>query len=453
MRLSNSIGSAVSAIILGASSVRAIDFNPDDDAFIKKAASTVAYGMVSYYTGNNTGDVPGNLPSPYYWWEAGAMFGALIDYWYYTGDTTYNEITTQAMLFQVGDDENYMPSNQTKTEGNDDQGFWGLAAMSAAEVNYPNPPSSKPQWLALAQAVFNVQAPRWDNQNCNGGLRWQIFSFNNGYDYKNSISNGCFFNIAARLGKYTGNTTYTDWAEKAWTWIEGVNLLNSTSYHVYDGADISDNCTTINNLQWSYNAGVYLLGSATMWNITESDKWKTRTQGVIDSLDLFFKDDIMYEAACEPSGNCNNDQRSFKAYLARWMAATTKVAPWAADQLLPRIRTSAIAAAKTCTGGDDGQQCGMKWYTGAFDKNLGVGEQMSALEVIQSNLIKNVEGPLTNSTGGTSKGDSAAGTTGSGDTLVSWTPITTGDKAGAGILTLLIIAGMLGGAWWLIVGE
>ena len=40
---------------------------------IKQAASTVAYDMMKYYTGNNTGDIPGNLPNPYYWWEAGAM--------------------------------------------------------------------------------------------------------------------------------------------------------------------------------------------------------------------------------------------------------------------------------------------------------------------------------------------------------------------------------------------
>jgi hypothetical protein len=33
---------------------------------IKEAASVVAYGLVKYYTGNNTGDTPGNLPDPYY---------------------------------------------------------------------------------------------------------------------------------------------------------------------------------------------------------------------------------------------------------------------------------------------------------------------------------------------------------------------------------------------------
>ena len=70
---------------------------------------------MSFYTGNNTGDVPGNLPSPYYWWEAGAMFGAMVQYWYYTGDSTYNTEVKQALLHQIGDDDDYMPANQSKS--------------------------------------------------------------------------------------------------------------------------------------------------------------------------------------------------------------------------------------------------------------------------------------------------------------------------------------------------
>lgn len=49
------------------------------------------------------------------------MMGALIDYWYYTGDTKWNDITQQGLLFQIGDGNAYMPPNQTMTEGNDDQ--------------------------------------------------------------------------------------------------------------------------------------------------------------------------------------------------------------------------------------------------------------------------------------------------------------------------------------------
>ena len=238
--------------------------NVDIDS-VKAAAKQVAWDMVHFYTGNNTGDVPGNLPQPYYWWEAGGMFGTLLDYFYYTGDDAYNDITTQALLFQVGPENNYMPPNQTKTEGNDDQAFWAMAVMSAAEQKFPNPPANQPQWLALAQAVFNLQADRWDTQYCGGGLRWQIYTFNNGYNYKNSISNGCFFNIAARLAVYTGNQTYADWAEKVFTWEHASGLM-SDDYHFFDGAHTTLNCTDINRVQWTYNAGVFLLGAASMYN-------------------------------------------------------------------------------------------------------------------------------------------------------------------------------------------
>lgn len=169
------------------------------------------------------------------------------------------------MLFQTGPDNDFMPPNQTKSEGNDDQSFWGLAAMSAAEVTFPNPPDTDPQWLALAQAVFNSQALRWDNTTCNGGLRWQIFTFNTGYNYKNSISNGCFFNMAARLGAYTQNETYFDWADKMWDWVEAVGLM-SPQYDFWDGTNDLLNCSQMNHIQWTYNAGVFMLGSAVMWN-------------------------------------------------------------------------------------------------------------------------------------------------------------------------------------------
>ena len=72
--------------------------------------------MMNYYKGNLTGAPVGLLPDPYYWWEAGAMFGQMIEYWYYTGDTTYNDVVMQGMLAQIGPNNDYMPPNQTKTE-------------------------------------------------------------------------------------------------------------------------------------------------------------------------------------------------------------------------------------------------------------------------------------------------------------------------------------------------
>ncbi len=74
-----------------------------------------------------------------------------------------------------------MPPNQTKDEGNDDQVFWAFAAMSAAELKFPPPPEGSASYAAMAQAVFNLQAGRWDPSTCGGGLRWQINPLNRGY--------------------------------------------------------------------------------------------------------------------------------------------------------------------------------------------------------------------------------------------------------------------------------
>lgn len=137
--------------------------------------------------------------------------------------------------------------------------------MSAAELKFPDPPPDQPSWLALAQAVFNEQAHRWDTQHCGGGLRWQIFAWNKGYDYKNSISNGGFFQLAARLARYTGNQTYADWADKSWNWMIDIKLM-TPDYRVYDGANIDKNCTAPSELQWTYNVGTMLMGAANMYN-------------------------------------------------------------------------------------------------------------------------------------------------------------------------------------------
>lgn len=242
-----------------------IYFFPRRTESLKKAAKTAAEGMLTYYTGDEPGDVAGNLPDPYFWWECGAMMGTLIDYWYYTGDEEYNELVTQALMHQAGPEKNYEPLNQTSALGNDDQAFWGMAVLSAAEYAFPNPPKDEPQWLALAQAVFNSQVVRWNNETCGGGLNWQVFPMNKGFNYKNTISNGGFFNIASRLARYTRNETYAKWADDTWDWVQAMGLV-SDSYQFFDGTDENNNCSRVNHIQWSYNTGIFLQGAANMYN-------------------------------------------------------------------------------------------------------------------------------------------------------------------------------------------
>lgn len=117
--------------------------------------------------------------------------------------------------------------------------------MTAAELKFPDPEPRQPQWLAIAQAVFNNQARRWDAKTCGGGLRWQFNPFSNGYDLKNTISNGCFFQLAARLARYTKNETYAHWANTAYDW-----MVNPASPSVIgSGYEVYDSVTVISTLR------------------------------------------------------------------------------------------------------------------------------------------------------------------------------------------------------------
>ncbi|GKT96420.1 glycosyl hydrolase family 76 protein [Colletotrichum tofieldiae] len=411
-RPSWSVSRLLSAILLvTVQFTDAYDLVTSDPNNIKTIARSMSEDLMSFYDGDKPGNTPGLLPKPYYWWEAGALMGTMIDYWYYTGDDTWNEVVTQGLLHQVGKYNDYMPDNQTLTEGNDDQGFWGLAVMSAAEYKFPDPPEDKPQWLALAQAVFNTQAARWDPDHCAGGLRWQIFNWNNGYDYKNTISQACFFALAGRLALYTGNSSYSEWADRTWDWMVGVKFITD-DYYVYDGGHIQYNCTNIVPYQWTYNAGGMILGAAAMYNYTKSEVWKNRLDGLVKAADVFFvgeESNIMQEVACETVNLCNLDQQSFKAYLSRWLAAITKWAPHLSDRVMAKIRPSSIAAAAQCKGGSNGRMCGLKWTeNGTWDGMQGVGQQMAALEITLGNLIEKSDDPATAHGGGTSQGDPEA---------------------------------------------
>jgi mannan endo-1,6-alpha-mannosidase len=161
----------------------------------------------------------------------------------------------------------------------------------------------------------------------------------------------------------------------------------------------------------------------------------------------------MYEAGCERNppnseGSCNVDQRSFKAYLSRWLAATSVLAPWTSEIIMPLLRDSALAAAQSCSGGRDGVTCGLKWWAEGWDGDFGVGEQMSALEVIQSNLISRVKGPLSDANGGTSKGDPGAG---GGEAGIpegyGHDDLSAKDRQGAAALTVVLVLATLGAGW------
>ncbi len=166
----------------------------------------------------------------------------------------------------------------------------------------------------------------------------------------------------------------------------------------------------------------------------------------------------MIEQACEEEDKCNVDEFSFKAYFSSWLAATTVLVPSTTDAIIPLLTTSATAAGLQCDGGTSGTACGFDWPRKSnYDGTTGVGQQMSALGVIQAAIIA-VPGekplvPVTNRTGGTSVGDPSAGNTNSNPsgTVDTNSVVTLGDKVAASFLTVGLIGGVIGGSVFLII--
>ncbi len=109
-----------------------------------------------------------------------------------------------------------------------------------------------------------------------------------GYDYKNTIANGIFFNLGARLARYTQNDSYAEWAVKTYDWIAERGYIDE-DWNVYDGAHIGDdNCSSVVKVQFSYNAAVILQGAAFMYNYVRGELAKGKAPVISRGRVLIF---------------------------------------------------------------------------------------------------------------------------------------------------------------------
>lgn len=200
-----------------------------------------------------------------FWAEGGLLFDTMIQYWFYTGDASNNAAILQGMNWQSGENSDFFPSNYSAYLANDDQQIWALAAMTAAELDFPQQPSKTP-WITMAENAFNEQIQRWDTGSCGGGLRLQIYPYQAGYTLKYSFTNGQLFELSARLARYTNNQTYSDWAEKVWDWSTKT-LVNTSDWAVHDTVSALGDCKIPSNLPWSWNYGSFIRGGVYMYNL------------------------------------------------------------------------------------------------------------------------------------------------------------------------------------------
>ncbi|KAK4183481.1 glycoside hydrolase [Podospora australis] len=391
-----------------------VDFSSTSS--IKTAAKNLASDAVGQYNGTKPGEIPGILGNPmvsgYWTWTGSVFLSTLMDHWRYTGDDQYNDLIAQGLLHQKGPNNDFLAPNWTATLGEDDHGFWGMAAMLAAELDLPNS-NDNLSWVDYAVNVFRSKEQRWDDFTCDGGFRWQIPPTNMGYDYKNALSTAVYINLGGRLARFTGNETYGEIAERSWDWLTEVGYIDAKN-NVYDGAHVQKNCTDINRVQFSYTPAVLLEGAAHLYNSTtgeEQTRWRDRLIAMTNrTLDVFLQKGVHIEVACELRSTCTPDMVFFKGIFLRAFANVAQLAPFLHDDLTEAFKTNAEAAVKTCTGGDNGRRCGFTWAEEGDDGEGKIPGTLNALSALDVLLIDEVsQKSLSTAPGGSGSGSGSEG--------------------------------------------
>jgi mannan endo-1,6-alpha-mannosidase len=87
----------------------AITVNAQNADSLKSAAKTAAASAVNFYNDRASKLIPGKFDGT--WWEGGAFFTFLINYWHWTGDDQYNDLVTEGMSWQGGPNNDFFTSN------------------------------------------------------------------------------------------------------------------------------------------------------------------------------------------------------------------------------------------------------------------------------------------------------------------------------------------------------
>lgn len=140
--------------------------------------------------------------------------------------------------------------------------------------------------------------------------------------------------------------------------------------------------------------------------------------------------------------------KMYKGMLHRALGKTMQLAPYTKDKILPVLKTSAAAAVKTCTAGQNQRLCSAYW---AEDSDVeasakdGAAAQLTVLNALNSVLMAN---PQSGGNGSSPAGGSGSNGGGNGQ---GSTDAAGGKKDGPGSMgtsTAVSTAALLGGIFF-----
>jgi mannan endo-1,6-alpha-mannosidase len=184
------------------------------------------------------------------------------------------------------------------------------------------------------------------------------------------------------------------------------------------------------------------------------DKWLQRVNGLLESLIGTFcpKDKggkVLSEVACEPIMTCDRNQIGFKGYTAMWLANTAILVPSTAARVVPVLQGSALAISKQCSKPPD-NTCGMRWWQPTWDGfTPGLETQMAALAGITANLMY-YKSTAPSTIDSNPDGKEHQIDIHEDEAPHTLHPISTVDRAGAWILTVIVVVAVGGSVRWLV---
>lgn len=348
------------------SSVKALSLPPfdvNDIGQLKAAASMAMKNLWSYYQPNSDGTFDENVTP---WHESGMIMGLNFDYATWTGDKQFLDMTTQALVKMAHQDAHDFlgPNQQTVGQWNDDILWPSQAAVTAAEFYGSNAmiPESQETWIALADKTFQEAGSQMDDK-CGGGIYWYRDRKSAKGSYKSLITQLEFISQGARNYMVTKDENTLKQAKLVLDWVHSSGLGNSQTGVLLDGVD-TKHCQEFNTEQWSYNYGQLLGSLSWMYAATKDPSYLQMVIPYLHYSQQTFAGSnttgIITEP-CEPTKDCNRDQKGFKAIYVRNLAYLYRVTNDSKikDAIRKMISTSVQAmVSHSC---DANWNCGGNW--------------------------------------------------------------------------------------------
>ena len=285
-----------------------------DEASTNAALKKMVTNLMNYYVPGQTAEKgvirPNTSPGPdgFQWYEGGIMWGAIMEYIRLTGDTTYSETVSQALvLASEGQTASFLgkiPTLAETLEGkwNDDILWWGLPCVTSAEIYGANAQmAGGKSFVNLANTTYAQVFAQW-SPSCQGGIYWSRDRNNDkSKGYKSTITHAQEMMLGARLSIVTGQSKYIQEADMQYQWLKRSKIIADNG-QVFDGLDDTKNCAVFVQ-ELSYKAGFLIGALAWMFRASNDITYINQANLIATrSMQTFARQGILTDQ-CEP--NCN----------------------------------------------------------------------------------------------------------------------------------------------------